>query len=69
MLTIAKLDARRHRWLAMLSLYNFDIRYKSGQHNVDADVPPQDAEESQEIDQRITTLIESDRIWSDEFKV
>ena len=33
----AKLDATSHRWLAALSLYDFDIRYKRGATHVDAD--------------------------------
>ena len=36
-LTTAKLDATGHRWLAGLSAYNFDIRYRPGQSNADAD--------------------------------
>lgn len=75
-LTSAKLDATSHRWLAALSLYNFDIHYKSGQHNVDADglsrrphKPPQDDEESQKIDDRIRTLLDRAALSSDEFRV
>ena len=37
-LTTAKLDACGHRWLAELATYDFDISYKSGRSNVDADV-------------------------------
>ena len=36
-LTSAKLDSTGHRWLAELTNYNFDILYKPGKHNVDAD--------------------------------
>ena len=36
-LTTAKLDATGHRWLASLSAYNFDIRYRPGRANADAD--------------------------------
>ena len=36
-LSSAKLDATGHRWLAALSAYNFDIKYKSGKQNADAD--------------------------------
>uniref|UniRef100_A0A8C6PSX4 Gypsy retrotransposon integrase-like protein 1 n=3 Tax=Nothobranchius TaxID=28779 RepID=A0A8C6PSX4_NOTFU len=37
LLTTAKLDATSYRWLAALSTYNFDIRYRAGTQNVDAD--------------------------------
>ena len=36
-LTTAKLDAMSHRWVASLSCYNFDIVYRSGANNADAD--------------------------------
>ncbi|KAK3745520.1 hypothetical protein QZH41_009917, partial [Actinostola sp. cb2023] len=35
--TTAKLDATGHRWLAALATYNFDIVYRSGKKNIDAD--------------------------------
>lgn len=34
-LTTAKLDVAGHRWLAALSMYNFDIEYRVGKTNVD----------------------------------
>ncbi|XP_038574937.1 uncharacterized protein LOC119902683 [Micropterus salmoides] len=37
-LTTAKLNAVGHRWLAALSTYNFDIQYRPGRHNIDADL-------------------------------
>ena len=37
MLTSARLDATGHRWLAELSLYDFQIYYRSGKQNTDAD--------------------------------
>lgn len=36
-LTTAKLDAAGHRWLASLAAFNFDIRYRPGKSNADAD--------------------------------
>ena len=36
-LTTAKLDATGHRWLAALSSYNFQLQYRSGRKNQDAD--------------------------------
>lgn len=36
-LTMAKLSATGHRWLASLTTYDFDIKYKPGRENVDAD--------------------------------
>lgn len=64
-LTSAKLDATSHRWVAALSVYNFDIRYKAGQQNINADRlsrrphdPSPDDEESQEMDQRISSMLD-----------
>ena len=36
-LTSAKLDATTQRWVAALASYNFDIYYRCGKHNIDAD--------------------------------
>lgn len=36
-LTTAKLDATGHRWLAALGAYKFEIRYRPGRNNADAD--------------------------------
>lgn len=36
-LTTAKLNATGHRWLAALTTYDFNIQYKPGRDNVDAD--------------------------------
>jgi transposase InsO family protein len=33
----AKLDATSHRWLAALSIYDFDLKYKKGSTHTDAD--------------------------------
>lgn len=37
LLTTAKLDAASYRWLAALSTFTFDIKYRAGKHNMDAD--------------------------------
>lgn len=37
-LTTAKLNATGHRWLANLSTYDFDISYRPGKNNIDADL-------------------------------
>lgn len=36
-LTTAKLDAASYRWLAALSTFTFDIKYRAGRQNQDAD--------------------------------
>ena len=36
-LTRGKLDATTQRWVAALAFYNFEIYYRSGKHNIDAD--------------------------------
>lgn len=38
-LTTAKLDATGHRWLASLASFHFDIKYRAGRQNADADAP------------------------------
>lgn len=75
-LTSAKLDATSHRWLAALSIYNFDIHYKSGKLNADADglsrrpqEPPQEDEESVELDRKISSLMDCARLSPEEFNV
>lgn len=75
-LTSAKLDAASHRWLASLSIYNFDIHYKSGQHNTDADGlsrrphgPSEEDEESLETDRRISSMLDCASLSPEEFKV
>ena len=36
-MTTAKLDATGHRWLADLASFDFNIMYRAGRHNIDAD--------------------------------
>ena len=70
LLTTAKLDATSYRWLAALSTFTFDIKYRAGRQNVDADglsrrhhgALEDDAasqEESQRIDQFTSRLLTS----------
>ncbi|KAI3370606.1 hypothetical protein L3Q82_007175 [Scortum barcoo] len=49
-LSTAKLSAVGHRWLSALSTYDFDVQYRPGRHNIDADLlsrnmPDESAEE------------------------
>ena len=37
-MTSAKLNTTGHRWIADLSNFNFNIKYRPGSHNTDADV-------------------------------
>lgn len=37
-LSTAKLSAVGHRWLSALSTYDFDVQYRPGRHNIDADL-------------------------------
>ena len=54
-LTTAKLDAAGHRWLASLSTYRFNIKYRAGINNQDADGlsrrPQSPSEEDEEFKQ------------------
>lgn len=70
LLTTAKLDAASYRWLAALSTFTFDIKYRAGKQNMDADglsrrdhgALENDAtsqEESQRIDQFTSQLLTS----------
>ena len=59
----AKLDATSHRWLAALANYHFDIQYRPGRINVDADClsrlpqeAPMDDEEAEETAFKIKAL-------------
>ncbi len=63
-LTSAKLDATGHRWLATLANYDFNIQYRPGKSNIDADSlsrrpqdPPADDEDAAETRHKINGLI------------
>lgn len=58
-LTSAKLDATGHRWLAALSAYDFDIKYRPGKANVDADILSRlpSAEDLEKIPEESVTAI------------
>lgn len=51
MLTTAKLDATGQRWASALGEYNFDITYRSGLRNADADAMSRYPHEKLEEDQ------------------
>lgn len=61
----AKLDATGHRWLASLSLYDFQLRYKKGSLHSDADLlsrrplnPPEEDEAYKDSLEKIAFLVE-----------
>lgn len=62
-LTSAKLDAAGHRWLAALSTFRFNIKYRAGHTNRDADglsrrphAPPQEDEDFIQEKERIEAM-------------
>ena len=64
----AKLDATSHRWLAGLSLYDLEIRFKRGALNLDADAlsrlpqgPVEEDEEYQKTMEKIDFLLKKAR--------
>ncbi|XP_073792914.1 retrovirus-related Pol polyprotein from transposon opus [Danio rerio] len=74
-LTTAKLDAAGHRWLAALSMYDFEIKYRAGKTNVDADglsrrpqEPLGDDAETIMIDERIESLLSKAECAAVEFE-
>ena len=61
----AKLDATGHRWLASLSLYDFELKYRKGSIHTDADTlsrlhgePPTEDEDYQKLLQQTQFLME-----------
>uniref|UniRef100_A0A3B3R4V1 Gypsy retrotransposon integrase-like protein 1 n=1 Tax=Paramormyrops kingsleyae TaxID=1676925 RepID=A0A3B3R4V1_9TELE len=60
LLTSAKLDATGYRWLSSLSTYSFQLQYRAGRSNLDADAlsrrphgPPEDDHASKKESERI----------------
>lgn len=47
-LTMAKLNAVRHRWLAALATYDFNIQYRPGRHNIDVDLLSRQCSDSEQ---------------------
>ena len=56
-LTSAKLDATGHRWLAALAAYQFDIKFRSGRRNGDADALSRLSTETNDIKQNVVSSI------------
>ena len=64
-MTSAKLDATGQRWAAELANYDFMIKYRSGQHNIDADALSRLPESSQTSiiqDSEKYTTISNDKV-------
>ena len=57
-LSTAKLDATGYRWLAALSVYNFDLRYRRGLDHRDADGLSRRQHESPESDKEFEDTME-----------
>lgn len=69
-LKTAKLDATSHRWLAALSLYDFDLYYKKGKTHTDADglsrrpqPPPEEDPEFIAQKERTQFLLDRAKRW------
>ena len=64
--TTAKLDTSGHRWLAALSNYNFDIVYRSGKKNADADALSRRPQEStRTVDKDVIKVISQSILLTD----
>lgn len=64
----AKLDATSHRWLASLSMFDFELRYKKGSTHIDADtlsrlssLPPQEDKEYLDTLEKIGFMVDKAR--------
>ena len=55
----AKLDATSHRWLASLSVYNFDLKYKKGTHHIVPDALSRKDTEPPENDPEYAKILEN----------
>ncbi len=55
----AKLDATEHQWVTQFANYEFDIQYRSGKVNVDADTPSQLSDMSQKHQTVLSRVVEA----------
>ena len=59
-LSTARLDATGQRWVAELANYNFNIKYRAGRHNIDADALSRITRLQQDSHQGVSDIISVD---------
>lgn len=74
-LKTAKLDATCHRWLASLSLFDFELRYKKGSTHTDADAlsrrphdPPEEDDNYQKTMEQVAFWVEKAKAFDTDFE-